>query len=102
MACGVPVVATGVGGNEELVSAGVTGELVPPGNPAALADAIARWARDRALRTRMGAAARTRAVVQFSLDEMVRRYALLYGGGLEQRIRKRVVHSVPPPRTTSE
>ncbi|HVO91163.1 MAG TPA: TIGR03088 family PEP-CTERM/XrtA system glycosyltransferase [Casimicrobiaceae bacterium] len=85
MACGVPVVATDVGGNAELVAVAQSGDLVPPRNPAALADSIARLARDKALRMRMGAAARASAVTQFSLDEMVRRYALVYDGELKRR-----------------
>src|SRR5262249_15869417 len=42
MAAGVPVVATRVGGNAEIVSEGITGLLVPPRNPAALSEAICR------------------------------------------------------------
>jgi glycosyltransferase involved in cell wall biosynthesis len=61
MASGVPVVATAVGGVPELVDDGVTGLVVPPGDPAALAGAIDALAGDAALRVRLGAAARQAA-----------------------------------------
>jgi sugar transferase (PEP-CTERM/EpsH1 system associated) len=85
MACGVPVVATDVGGNAELVAAGVTGELVPPGDPQALADALARLARHRDSRVAFGTAARRRALEHFSLTEMVRQYAAVYDQEIERR-----------------
>src|SRR6185369_6443075 len=46
MAVGLPVLATNVGGNPEIVDAGMTGRLVEPGNPQALADAIVAMCRD--------------------------------------------------------
>lgn len=61
MAHGVPVVATSVGGVPELVEDGVSGMLVPPEDPDALAQALARLTRDRDLRLTMGLAARQRA-----------------------------------------
>lgn len=61
MAAGLPVVATRVGGIPELVEDGVTGILVPPGDPSALATALALVANDPGLRTHMGIAARRRA-----------------------------------------
>jgi glycosyltransferase involved in cell wall biosynthesis len=88
MACGVPVIATAVGGNVELVAAGETGMLVPADDPPALAAALLALGGDRALRERLGAAARTRAVAQFSLSEMVRRYGDLYERELERRARR--------------
>jgi glycogen(starch) synthase len=63
---GVPVVATSVGGLREVVVDGETGTLVPPGNPAALAAAIAPYLDDRALRARVGAAAHARALQRFA------------------------------------
>lgn len=60
MAHGVPVVATAVGGVPELIENEVNGLLVPQGQPAALAEAIARLAGDSSLRARLGSAARVR------------------------------------------
>jgi colanic acid/amylovoran biosynthesis glycosyltransferase len=70
-ACGVPVVATAVGGVPELVEDGVTGLLAPSGDAAAVATALDRLLRDRALAARMGAAARERAAARFSIGAQV-------------------------------
>jgi sugar transferase (PEP-CTERM/EpsH1 system associated) len=78
MAGGLPVIATAVGGNPELVVPGETGELVPPSDSPALAAALARYAADASLRKRHGEAGRRRAQTGFSLDGMVDRYASLY------------------------
>jgi glycosyltransferase involved in cell wall biosynthesis len=99
MACGLPVIATAVGGNIELVKPGETGALVQPGDPGALGDAILDLAADRERRCRMGAAARERALAQFSLAEMVRRYASLYDGQLARRA-QHVDVGVNAPRAT--
>jgi glycosyltransferase involved in cell wall biosynthesis len=64
MAAGVPVIATAVGGVPELVEDGVTGLLVPPGDPGALARAIAVVSADPALRARLGRAARARVAAR--------------------------------------
>jgi len=56
MAAGLPVVATNVGGNPDVVLDGETGLLVPPRDPAQLAAAICRLCTDVALRKRMGVA----------------------------------------------
>lgn len=81
MACGVPVIATDVGGNPELVEAGRTGLLVSPGEPAALADAMFRMMCKQTA-DRMGRAARERIEQQFSLDVMVARYRQVYESAL--------------------
>lgn len=78
MASGLPVVATDVGGNGELVVAGATGTLVPAADPAAMADALMCYAADAALRQNHGAAGRKRVEAEFSLDGMVGRYVDLY------------------------
>ena len=78
MATGLPVIATDVGGNGELVRDGVTGLLLPAGNPQALAQAMHDIVRDRAGAQRAGDAGRARVLAQFSLDGMVRRYRTLY------------------------
>lgn len=66
MSCGVPVVATAVGGQLDSVADGVTGALVPPRDPAALAAATGRLLADARLRRRYGVAGRARAVERFS------------------------------------
>jgi len=90
MACGLPVIATAVGGNVELVSDGATGLLVAPNDTPALADAIARLGNAADLRARLGVAARASAVAQFSLAEMVRRYGAMYDRELERRLPRAV------------
>ncbi|MEU3840876.1 glycosyltransferase family 4 protein [Streptomyces sp. NPDC028635] len=62
MACGTPVVGSDVGGIPHVVTPGVTGLLVPPGDHLALAAACRRLLRDGSLADRMGAAGRERAV----------------------------------------
>lgn len=61
MAYGLPIVATTVGGIPDLLTDGSDAVLVPPANPAQLADALGRVASDQALRERLGKAARERA-----------------------------------------
>jgi D-inositol-3-phosphate glycosyltransferase len=70
MGAGRPVVATRVGGLSESVLDGVSGFLVPPQDPAALAAAIAKLARSRALGQAMGGRGRKRAREYFSLQRM--------------------------------
>ena len=78
MASGLPVVATDVGGNAELVAAGETGLLVPPEDPQRMAEALLRYTADAALRQSHGAAGRQRVERNFSIDNMVARYTSLY------------------------
>jgi glycosyltransferase involved in cell wall biosynthesis len=70
-ACGVPVVATSVGGVPELVEQGVTGLLCPPGHTQALAGALEHLIGDAARREKMGSAARVRAEQRFSVVRQV-------------------------------
>lgn len=76
-ACGLPVVATRVGGNPDLVDADC-GALVPPRDPGALAEAMATLLRDRGGRERMGAVARARVMRDHSIAAMTRAYMALY------------------------
>ena len=78
MAAGRPVVATAVGGNPDLVGDGVTGYLVPPGDPDAMARRVLELLRVAELRRRMGAAGRARMEAVHSMPGMVRAYAALY------------------------
>jgi sugar transferase (PEP-CTERM/EpsH1 system associated) len=78
MATGLPVIATRVGGNPELVQDGVTGSLVPPGDWRRMAGALASYIDDAARRRAHGEAGRRRAVEQFSLDRMAAGYGDLY------------------------
>ncbi len=70
-ACGVPAVATAVGGVPELVQDGATGLLVPAGDAAALASALERLLLDRSLRERLSLAARGHAEANFSVRRQV-------------------------------
>jgi glycosyltransferase involved in cell wall biosynthesis len=78
MATGVPVVATRVGGNPELVDDEVTGILVPPNDAESMASAIVRYVRDPALRETHGRCGRLKAEKEFSLDRMVDAYLSIY------------------------
>ena len=71
MDAGLPVVATRVIGNAEVVDDGVTGALVPFGRPAELGAAIGELLADPTLRRRQGAAGRCRYLAGFTRDRMV-------------------------------
>jgi glycosyltransferase involved in cell wall biosynthesis/acetyl esterase/lipase len=73
MACGLPVVATRVGGIPELVVEEKTGLLAPVGDPAALAAALVRLLKDDVTRKSMGDAGRQRALRDFPVTRMVTR-----------------------------
>jgi glycosyltransferase involved in cell wall biosynthesis len=70
-ACGVPVVATSVGGVPELVDDGTTGYLVPRGDAEGLADKLGRLLENSDVRSTMGADARRRAQQRFALTRQV-------------------------------
>jgi glycosyltransferase involved in cell wall biosynthesis len=71
--CGVPAVATAVGGVPELIEAGVTGLLTPPGDALAFASAVQALLEQPSQAAEMGRAARRRAVERFSLTRQVDR-----------------------------
>jgi len=78
MAAAVPVVASDIPGNRELVVHGETGYLVPIAGRAARARHTDQIFNDPALATRLGAAAKARMLSQFSIAENVRRHVELY------------------------
>jgi glycosyltransferase involved in cell wall biosynthesis len=78
MAAELPVVATDVGGLAELVVDGETGILVPPGDEAALSEALGRLVEDRELRRRLGGGGGGRAESTFDLSEFRRAHLELY------------------------
>jgi alpha-maltose-1-phosphate synthase len=78
MACGTAVVASRVGGIPEVVDGGVTGLLVPPDDPASLADALNTLARDPTRAAAYGQAGRERAVAEFSWPAVAAATAGLY------------------------
>lgn len=78
MAAGLPVVATRVGGNSELVTDGSTGYLVEPDDVAAVQARLLALALDPARRQRFGRAAQQRIATQFSLDVMLEAYLRQY------------------------
>ncbi len=78
MAAGCAIVATSVGGTPDLITHDVTGILVPGDDPRALAEGISRALSDNALRGRLGAAARERALARHSIERVVDQHARLY------------------------
>jgi glycosyltransferase involved in cell wall biosynthesis len=78
MRMGKPVIGTSVGGIGEIVVPGETGLLVPPQDPAALADAMVALARDARARERLGRAGLDRFLRRFSTEEFARRSTAFY------------------------
>jgi glycosyltransferase involved in cell wall biosynthesis len=80
MACGTPVICTGVGSLPELVEDGVTGFVVPPNDPAALASRIAVLVNDLDRAAEMGARARAAVEERFTWGRVVDRCLQRYRG----------------------
>ena len=78
MATALPVIATDVGGNGELIDAGRTGLLVPSGDVAALAQALTHYANSPEAARLAGLAGRARTEQLYGLDAMVGQYEALY------------------------
>jgi sugar transferase (PEP-CTERM/EpsH1 system associated) len=85
MASGIPVVATAVGGNVELVVDGETGVLVQPNDPNILAGTVAELLANQPLRLKMGERGRRRVEECFSLEAMTRNYTSFYLEMFSQR-----------------
>jgi glycosyltransferase involved in cell wall biosynthesis len=78
MSTGLPVVATRVGGNAELVEEGMTGMLVPSGSATALAGAMQEYYRNPELLVEHGRAARRQVETRFSMEAMMSGYLEVY------------------------
>jgi glycosyltransferase involved in cell wall biosynthesis len=78
MALGKPVIASRVGGLAEVIEDGITGILVQPGDPVALADAIQRLVAAPSLRMRLGEEAQRVQRARYSLEAMTSSYLQLY------------------------
>jgi len=78
MSAGLPVVATDIAGNRDLVVPGETGYLVPVGDRAAFTRRTHELLNDAALARRLGDAGRQRMLAEFSVERMIERHAALY------------------------
>ena len=93
MACGRAVVATCVGGIPEVVQDGVTGLLVPAGDPVAMARAILHLLTDRPLRQRLGNAGLKNVQEKLSLDAVMSQTLQIYGSLLRPPVPERYAWS---------
>lgn len=78
MSCGLPVLATKVGGAPDVIKHGESGWLIPPDDIDALQQGLETLLEDEALRFTLGTNARQRILSHFSLDSVARRLAALY------------------------
>jgi L-malate glycosyltransferase len=89
MASGLPMIASDVGGLREVVEDDRMGILVAPENSAAIASAVSRLMESVELRAQMGAAARARAVENYSMEKMAAKTLALYRTSLEKNADRR-------------
>lgn len=75
---GVPTVATAVGGTPEIVEHGVSGLLVPPGDPLAIADSLESLITNLEYREQLVSSGRKRILLEFDIDVRVKRISSLY------------------------
>jgi sugar transferase (PEP-CTERM/EpsH1 system associated) len=78
MATGLPLIATQVGGNPEVIGEGRSESFFAPGDVLGLTEKILRLAKEPAIRLQLGAEGRRRALEMFSLEGMIQRYSDLY------------------------
>ncbi|MGR9053107.1 MAG: TIGR03088 family PEP-CTERM/XrtA system glycosyltransferase [Gammaproteobacteria bacterium] len=88
MASGLPVVATRVGGNPELVEHGQTGFLVEKQNPQKMAEYLLNYIEKPLLRRQHGNNARNRVLAECSMDAMVAKYKAVYDSGIKKIIKE--------------
>ena len=88
MATGLPVLATAVGGNPELIQADVTGTLVPRDDPESMAHAMRAYAESAELCRRHGIEARRTVERRFGLEAMVDAYMTIYDKLLARNARR--------------
>ena len=91
-AAGIPIVATAVGGNPEIVENGVNGCIVPPGDAKALAESIATLIHSRETRVTMGQAGRRKIENEFTFHAQAQRYQKV----LRQLAPKRAARALSP------
>lgn len=78
MACGLPVVATNIGGNRDVISSGVDGFLVPPRSPEDMARMIRMLLEGESLRAKIGKAARETILLRYTWDKIVDNFMAVY------------------------
>ncbi len=91
MACGVPVIATDVGGNGDVAGRQGTALLIPAGDAAALAQALDRLRRSPDERVALAESGRTRVIERFGLAKMVHHYEAVYSDTLAKTTTRRPV-----------
>lgn len=83
---GLPTVATRVGGIPEIVDDGISGILVPPRSPEAIAEALAVLIENKEKAAQYGAALKKKVVEEFSLERMVQKTMEIYGGAVDKKL----------------
>ena len=103
MSYGVPVVASDIGGITDIVEHDKSGLLVPPGDPAALAQALERVARDPALASRLGTAGEQRVRRAFGWPEIMAQWDAVYRGPARTRTdtAREAESGATPPRASA-
>lgn len=89
MALGIPVIGTAIGGTTEQILDGQTGYLVPPNDPAALADRLTMLLDDQELRRTMGEKGRSRFLSEFEFEPFYRTMLSIYETALSDRVPRR-------------